>query len=374
MKLLCLVLALTLLLGTPALAERDDPIARLASDWTMLQSLRETRFAQELFALNAIVTFSQTLEWDDLNRARVACLYTETLMEHLADMPIEESMTAEDYETLEAQGYDLDDVASDYRIYRREMKDLREHDLPQWRGLYIDALMWCAYFDPIPRMLGDLARTSAALIELELELYELTDQIVMMNLPESDARQIKAFSAQHMPLIMSMRKKEHLAVNDALNALKDVIADMEDAMAAYENTVVQVSEALEHMDLSVNADIHGMPTFLPVPVDWLGAVSSIRYYWVNEGGDVTVPKAQMRYDAPPTNLAMVFTAPGGMTRAQYVSALAAVGYPLSAQSATIARFVFENGARLLISEEDDTVTLSVSDGELCLVPEFYVPD
>ena len=374
-----LILALSALpLGCAGAEAADSPIERMLSDWTAVAYTQDDIFSQQNFALELILAFHQDPTWDNLVRARAAASFTCELMDYYAQHELAASASADDYAQLISQGLDVADVQATVNAYASEQSaQQRELDARTWQIYYVPELMECAYTADWVSALALNASARATHNDLELQYWFLTNNFLVLQLPQADADKLAEWSRQNLPAIMRRYPELFGSENELLNELNETLELMAENMLVFNSALAMTQADLNEFDAEAVAsdvlEIAGLPRVLPLPASQGLELSDVTYYWTDADGNITPLERLMAFDELPNCMNMQYTGCTIEGFQAYVLELAHYGAELAAAGDTVASFDVD-GVELLVwvDESAQTLDIHVSGGQICLAPNCYV--
>lgn len=376
-NLIATILALCMLMCA-APAGADAPTDRMLSDWTALAFMQDDICSQQNFTLELILEYCAEPTWDSLVRARAAASFTFHLMEHYAGDTLELSATADDYAQLIAQGMDVADVQATVNTYMTpESAQQREQDALTWSAYYIPELMECAYTADWMAALALNARARTEYNDLNLRYWFLTNNFLVLQLPDADADRLIDWSNQNLPAIARAYDELFDSENAVLNELNDTVELMGENLLAFNSALAMSQAGLDGFDADALVadvlEISGLPRVLPLPVSPDLELGDVTYYWADADGNVTTLERMMSYDELPNCMYMQYTGCTVEAYQAYALELAHYGAALLDASDTAASFDVD-GVELLVwvDEQAQTLDIHVSGGQICLAPNYYV--
>ena len=373
-RLLCGLAAAILALGCFGCAAAEETaMDRFLNDWTGLLYMHEDRLSQENHALDTVVRFTQSGDWDDLVRAKATTAYTCKLIEHYSQTPAGQTATAADYELLIGQGMDIGDVSAEVRLYNSEtLATLQSSELPLWRGYLLASLMELAYLRDTLEELETWALASIRCNELDMRYMYLINNYISLELPKEDADTLAKLTHEHMPHIMSKYDKPFPSVNDVLNEMNNVIGLYEEAVIALENAVLLAQVNTDTIDFGSCTQLLNCPELVPYPSFLDSEQADILYAWRDEQGKLTPVSRLMDIDALPTYMSLTAHGAGEEAYRSYIVCLNELGYHVTDMTQSAAQYQFDNGAVMSVWVDESDVCICVDGGQLCLAPQWYI--
>lgn len=378
-KFLALMISFVLLVSGAAYAQQDDAtetaLRHLVNDWMNLMILQERALVQKKVTLEQILRFGETKSWDDLVRARTMCIYTIQMLEYVAAQTVEQQTTDAEYGIFSAMNMDVESVKSEIRAYNESREKTFDTELASWEGTYMGNLMESAFHMYIMEDLMLAAEAELAVVNAELDFYFYTTNFVICQLPDSAAARMTELAAEYTPVILS-RKPELLTDIDVIQT--GITDAVEACVAAEKLKAIALSMSnltLETFDIADKQELYNLPAVWPLPWIWMTEDSDIYYYWVNEENQISfVGYAQTPEEIPDHAHYTIYDATLDDYK-DYVLYLYDLGIKPVQLEDTVAKYVLEDGGVVLVSfdEEEDSLRISVSGGQLCLAWEAYLP-
>lgn len=374
-KTICILLALLLALSAGLSAGASDMTVteRFLTDWINLAYAKYDRLTQENFTLDAIIAYNESRSWDDLVRARAACTYTVKLVAHYAEQTLAQSMSADDYRALMAQGLDVGDVRVEYDLYNSvEREELRTVVLQRWKGHYLPCLIELGFYDGVATRLADGAQIVRRANLLELRYLYLVNNIILLEMPPEDAKRLTDTVDAYMPELTTLYAQPFASANDALNELSRTVEELEEVELAGIEHTADMYVYMENLTFEDAITLEGQPPLLPSPVFWDAEAGEALYYWKAEGGETTTVSRRMNMDVIPN--CVTYQMPGVTVEAYRMYIIELIGYGRKPDSLndTAASFRFEGGQSMDVWwEETGGMFIRVS-GQICLAPYLYL--
>ncbi len=352
--------------------EPTDPLLdKFLEDWTNLLYLQELRLAQECDTLLKITEIGSEPTWEAYVYARAACAFTCEWMEQLAQKPAEMTMTETDYLQLVERDMDLIDVKTEFQIYNDvTLPRLKEKDNVVWTDNYMQNLMYGMYDESAAKVMVDSADLRYRTLQADMKYWYLVNNYILLELPEAYAEKLTQIAAARASQILSQYSTPFLATNDVLNEINSVLNLMEEYLIEEQEILTQW-KILLNMQKFTPKEIAGLPTVVQFPEsvsvdDW-----RVQYYW-KEGEEIRTVGYPMELDSLPNCMYMTADQVTLQEYQRYILELEAGGLAPDAVNETAAMYELDGGLQMLISFEENTLTISVTGGQLCFAPLWYI--
>lgn len=379
-KLLVALLMLALMIPTltcAAAQAESSPTDRILADWTSIAYVYDDIYSQQNFTFDLIVAFASEPTWDNLVRARAAASFTCELMDYYAQYELEPFATNDDYAQLTAQGMDVTDTQATVNAFMSQQSvQQRLQDSLIWRSYYMAELMEGAHTADWVSALALNSSGLAAYNDLNLQYWFLTNNFLLLQLPDADATDLAEWSYQYLPAIMSSCPELLETENDVLNQLNDTIEGMNENMLILNSALAMSQDSLDEFAsdpvMPDMLEISGLPRVLPLPASTGIELDDVTYYWQDDAGDITTLNRMMEYDELPNCMDMRFASCTLADYQKYVLELTGYEVELVDMNDTAALFDVD-GASLTVWFDPDaqTIDIYVSDGQICFAPNYY---
>ncbi len=340
-------------------------------DWLNLLILQETRLAQENYTLELILRIQNAPTWENYVYAQTACGFTCDLIESLSQRSLEPSMTNADYQMLMDMGMDIGDVQTEYRTYNEvTLPDLKEYDWVIWQDYYLQNLMYACFDENTVTLVLEAAQNRYQVNEANLKYWYLINNFIMLELPEDDAEKLLALAEEHAPVVMAQYSNLFPTSNEVLNEISRVLNQQEDILLKMKEVEAAWELLMESKKFTAK-EIEGLPMLIRAPEsvsvdDWF-----VRYYWKDEE-NVKAAEYLMEMDTLPNGLMIEIENVSLDAFQQYVVELDADGLTPSDLNDTAAIYALSNGVQMMVFYEENTIHISVTNGQVCFAPLWYI--
>lgn len=355
-----------------AFSAEDDPIVnRFLEDWIKLLSLQERRLAQENRALKQIMKIREASTWENYVYARTACAFTEEMIRYLAQNKLEPAMTEADYQALIDRGMDLEDVQAEYQIYNEiTVPGFTEYDSVIWDEYYLQNLHYACYDEKTAVMLLTSAENRHEINQINLRYWYLVNNYILLELPSGYGARLAEAAQANAPTVMAQYADPFSSANDVLNEM-DRILDLQEEALLKENEILTAWNVLLAEPSFTAKPIDGLPVVIRYPEsvsvdDW-----QFHYYWKN-GEKIQTYEYGLEMETLPNCMYMEAEAVALEEYQQYVLDLAAEGMKPLDMTETVALYALENGAEMMMFWEEDSMSISVTNGQACFAPLWYI--
>lgn len=341
--------------------------------WADLLAARDTLYKTQLWAYDRVDVFLETRDWDELSKARTACIAAAASLREQENAALSLSDLSDgEYDALfsagmdiEYQSLELERCSSDIQTARESIRDIFLAEL-EASGPFSAGLL---------SILGD----EAALARRELDCYAVYDclmtnyLLLSLDLPEEAERFWDAMPEQYPSLCLGrgewLRNSGdiELRAQEDLDRLEDLETDRSKILSKEKALYDSMTDGQPAADAVA---LRHAPALLPAPV-WYDPDEAIFRLVDENGGSVPLPEAGSEPEPYTRSVLLRLEQVTEREVEQYLEAL-------SAASVRVRR---EDGGDSLILTEEYQVRVSVNDGgvsvlfrnqDVTFAPDWYI--
>ena len=279
---------------------KEQAVEHLLTVWSDYLRVYEEINASALWALQYIEVYLDSADWNDLMRARAACIACADDLEELA--MTEQDLTEEEYAALEDAGIDTTYQPAEFEsvsAYQSDLKDLIQKRL-------LEALIGDIYLESNIGILGKEASIDKDYINYTGQYCCLTTNYLLLTLKDEERAKAYWSEAQTKYPTLFADAYEWMDEQEILmQKTEAVFADYEEILLALSDTTADLTASLYEMQqIAESKDTEklfekahkmtNVPALLPAPEWYTPEAASYRSFLIEEATEtdmrLTFPK------------------------------------------------------------------------------------
>lgn len=284
-------------LSEEKIRQAEDAMEHLLAVWSDYLRVQEEAYASELWALDYIEKYLETGDWDDLGRARTACIASARFLSDLS--MTEEDISDEEYTALAETGMDVTFQSAEFEAIPSKIES--EHTFV--RNRMLESLEGLVFFSEDRELMKEAVSIQREYIASNCE-YEciFTNYLLLTSGDEKNASAYWEELPEKYPILCTGRQDWNGSereleenVGQCLDSIEDTTLRQADLLSAMGADLYRMEKAVENKDvkewIESAAIMDNIPELLPMP-DWYEPETAKYLSFITEeDGTVSYPES-----------------------------------------------------------------------------------
>ncbi len=369
--------------GADSGSVRDDGQAEKAREhlmrvWSDYLRVQEELYASELWALDYVETYLDTGDWDDLVKARTACIAS---VQFIAELSMsEEDLSDEEYVVLAENGADTAFLSVEFESVPSGIEE--EHMF--MRNRMLESVEAGVFLASDMEFLREAVSLHKEYIGDLCQCEGITTNYLLLSLGEEQEGNgyWKAFREDYPTLFRGTEdwndSETELQKNmdQYLDGIEEITLRQADLLSAMEADLYKMREAVENQEADKwresAFEIKNTPELLPMPAWYQPDGAKYLSFIAGEDGDVSYPESGEELTDDSYGVYVQMEGISAEETGNYVEGIKGFAKGIQKEEGSDIWFVMMEGYDIKIRVEEGTVTLLFDGEDVTFAPGWYL--
>lgn len=277
--------------------QAEDAMEHLLTVWSDYLRVQEEMYASELWALDYVEKYLESGDWNDLNKARTACIASARFLSDLS--MAEEDITDEEYTALAKTGMDVTYQSAEFEAVPSKVES--EHTFV--RNRMLESLEGLVFFSRDRDLMQEAVSIQKEYIAYYCECECIfTNYLLLMSGDEETASVYWEALPEKYPVLSTGIQNWNnsdtaleIHANQCLDNIEDTTLRQADLLSASGAELYKMTKAVENQDIGEWIEaafiMENTPELLPMPEWYEPETARYLSFITEEDGTVTYPES-----------------------------------------------------------------------------------
>lgn len=369
--------------ATASESGRNDGQAQEAREhlmtvWSDYLQVQEELYASELWALDYIETYLDTGDWNDLGKARTACIVS---LQFIAELSMsEEDLSDEEYVVLAKNGVDTAYLSGEFEAVPSGI----EEEQAFMRNRMLESLEAGVFIASDMEFLRETVSLHKEYIAYLCQCECITTNYLLLTLGDENGADDywEALPGDYQTLCEGAEDWNDSEtdleknMNLCLDEIEKITLGQADLLSAMEADLYKMRETAENQDVEKWREsafrIENIPQLLPMPAWYRPDTAKYLSFIAKEDGEVSYPESGEELKDDSYGVYVQIEGISAEEIGSYVEVIRPLTQGVQKEEGTDTWFIMMEGYNIKIREEEGTVTLLFDGEDVTFAPGWYV--